>query len=301
MRSLGDEMKRLVWYVLYSAVAAILYVGANAGISVANAQPEGTFLSFVSQPGDYIGGGQSLTFTPSDSQFSSMVSQDFREITVNVFPLSGSFWFLHMAAPAGQQLLPGVYEGATRWPFQAPSTPGLDFSGDGRGCNTLTGRFEVLEAVYHPFGYIERFHATFEQHCEGAAPALFGEIRIVNPPPPPPLTLELTLDRHGQVQRVAGRATVGGTVKCSAPTTAQISGTVTQRASRFVLVSGSFSVGVQCSPTPTQWSAQVSGSGVPFNAGPAQVEVTASAIDPNFGVAVTVQSSGLVQLTGLRH
>ncbi len=69
-----------------------------------------------------------------------MVSEDSREIDVSVFP-PGSFWFLHLAAPAGQELLPGVYEGATRWPFQDPSTPGLDFSGDGRGCNTLTGRF----------------------------------------------------------------------------------------------------------------------------------------------------------------
>jgi hypothetical protein len=80
----------------------------------------------VANQGDYIGQGQSRTFTPNDSQFSSMVSQENREIAVSVFP-PGSFWYLHMAAPAGQQLLPGVYQGATRWPFQEPSTPGLDF------------------------------------------------------------------------------------------------------------------------------------------------------------------------------
>lgn len=271
--------------------------GVDTWVPTANAQSEGTYLSFTSQQGDYIGQGQSQIFTPSGSQFNSMVSQDGREFAVSVFP-PGSFWFLHMAAPVGQQLLPGVYEGATRWPFQAPSTPGLDFSGDGRGCNILTGRFEVLEAVYAPFGYVERFHATFEQHCEGASPALFGEIQIVNPPPPPPLTLALTVDRKGQVQRVKGTATVGGTITCSQATTVQLSGTVTQRASRLVLITGSFAISAQCSTKPTPWSAQVSGVGAPFNAGPAQVDTTASAFDPNFGVPVTVQSSALVQLVG---
>lgn len=297
MQSVTKKMGQIASFALFSTLAVFLVMGADTWFSTANAQPEETFLSFVSQPGDYIGQGQSLTFTPDDSQFSSMVSQDDREIAFSVFP-PGSFWFLHMAAPAGQQLLPGVYEGATRWPFQEPSTPGLDFSGDGRGCNTLTGRFEVLEAVYAPFGYVERFHATFEQHCEGADPALFGEIQIVNPPPPPPLTVELTLDKKGEVQRVRGTATVGGTIKCSQATTAQLSGTVTQRASRFVLITGSFGISVQCSTSPTLWSAQVSGSGAPFNAGPAQVDATASAFDPNLGAPVMAQSSALVQLVG---
>ncbi len=78
-----------------------------------------------------------------------------------------------------------------------------------RGCNTLTGRFEVLEAVFGPLGYIERFHATFEEHCEGASPAVFGEVLIVNPPPPP-RTVTLVLDRNGVVKRVTGTATVHG-------------------------------------------------------------------------------------------
>ena len=299
MQRVMKRMGELASFALFSALAVILAMTADTWVSTANAQTEGTFLSFSSQPGDYIGGGQSRTFTPNDSQFSSMVGQENREIAVSVFP-SGSFWFLHMAAPAGQQLLPGVYQGATRWPFQAPPTPGLDFSGDGRGCNTSTGRFEVLEAVYASFGYVERFHATFEQHCEGGEPALFGEIQIVNPPPPP-LTLELTLDRKGAVQRVRGTATVRGTIKCSQATTVQLSGTVTQRASRLVLVTGSFGISTQCSTTPIPWSATVAGSGAPFNAGPAQVDATASAFDPTFGVPVTAQSSALIQLVGARR
>jgi hypothetical protein len=110
----------------------------------------------------------------------------------------------------------------------------------------------------------------------------------------------LTLDRKGAVQRVKGTAIVGGMIKCSQTTTVQLSGTVTQRASRLVLITGFFGISAQCSTTPTPWSTQVSGSGAPFNAGPAQVDATASAFDPNFGVPVTITSSGLVQLTTSR-
>jgi hypothetical protein len=294
-------MKPSTWHRFFSAVVCILFFLASSTITpITHAASEGSFLSFVSEPGDYIGQGQSLTFTPNDAQFSSMVSQDQGELAVIVFP-PGSFWFLHMAAPSGQQLLPGVYEGATRWPFQGPSQPGLDLSGDGRGCNMLTGRFQVLEAVYGPFGYVERFHATFEQHCEGAVPALYGEVQIINPPPPPPLTLGFTLNREGTVRRMTGNATVGGTITCSTETTAEINGTVTQRANRFVLSTGSFSLSAPCSPTQTVWSAEVFNNGVPFNAGLAQVDVTAGIFDPNYGAYVTEQKSAIVRLTGSKR
>ena len=44
--------------------------------------------------------------------------------------------------------------------------------------DTLSGQFVVLEAVYGSSGEVERFGADFEQHCEGATPALFGSIRF---------------------------------------------------------------------------------------------------------------------------
>ncbi len=50
-------------------------------------------------------------------------------------------------------------------------------SGAGRGCNTLTGRFSVLKAKYDASGNVKSFAADFEQHCEGASPALAGSIR----------------------------------------------------------------------------------------------------------------------------
>ena len=85
---------------------------------------------------------------------------------------------LNFAAPNHAPLAVGVYTGATRFPFNAANEPGLDVYGDGRGCNELTGRFEVFEIVYGAGNQIQSFRATFEQHCEGGTPALRGEVRF---------------------------------------------------------------------------------------------------------------------------
>lgn len=60
--------------------------------------------------------------------------------------LVGSF---SLQSPAGEsQLTPGAYESAERYPFRAAGRPGLNVEGEGRGCNRLSGRFIIVEAVY---------------------------------------------------------------------------------------------------------------------------------------------------------
>jgi predicted outer membrane repeat protein/VCBS repeat-containing protein len=138
----------------------------------------GTLLSLNSQPGDLIGGGKTQTFTPSTGSFRGRrnfdngVSIDYRG-----FADPTSFWFLDFAAPGDVPLIPGYYANAARFPFEAPDQPGMDVSGEGRGSNTLTGKFTVTEARYGATGEVVGLGASFEQHSEGEAPALFGEIR----------------------------------------------------------------------------------------------------------------------------
>lgn len=304
---------------------SVLVVAALASIhgvvTPAAAQSEGSFFRFVSEPGDFIGQGESRSFTPEESStFSAMATSDGGAFALTIFPLAGGFWFVNMAAPLGQKLVPGVYEGATR--FASADGAGLDVSGDGRGCNMLTGRFEVQEATYGPLGYVERFRATFQQHCEGAPPALFGEVQILNPPPPPALTIVLAVDRHGTVKRRIGTAMLRGTIACSAPTTVTLFGTLAQHVSRFALASASFGASVDCVDGEVEWSVEVSpdqcqlvttssASGRqqsvnrnpagPFGPGPAQFDVTATAFDPNFGAVVTVRETGLIHLRRARH
>ena len=135
-----------------------------------------TFLSFDSQPGDYIGQGIEQTWTTEDGTFTANGTTASNVVQIS-FSGGTAWWYLDFAAPQGQTLQPGPYENATRYPFQSPTLPGLSVSGCGRGCNTLTGRFDVLEVSYSATGQIERFSADFEQHCEGGTPALFGSIR----------------------------------------------------------------------------------------------------------------------------
>jgi hypothetical protein len=142
-----------------------------------------TALQLTSQPGDFIGGGKNQTFTPAEGTFTARRNFD---NGVDIFFNGGPHsWALSFAAPRNAALVPGVYDGATRFPFQSPTGPGMDVSGEGLGCNTLTGRFAVLEAVYSLSGEVDRFAATFEQHCEGRVPALLGWVLINSTLPPP--------------------------------------------------------------------------------------------------------------------
>jgi hypothetical protein len=283
------SMKKVGGSLLLVAILLVRAAGADA---------QSTFVSLASEPGDYIGQGQTLLFTPDMATIQASSNVGNGEVHVTVFPFAGGFWFLDFAAPSGQSLLPGAYEQAERWPFQPPNQPGLSVSGDGRGCNTLTGRFVVLDALFGPSGYVQRFHATFEQHCEGAAPALLGEVDIVNPPPPEPLGLSAVVNARGSADLQTGTATIRGTVTCTQATTANLFGSVTQRATRFAIASGNFSLVVNCSPVPTRWSATVSpATGVPFNPGTARLDLSLSAFDPNYQTLVTEQVTAGVHLT----
>lgn len=134
------------------------------------------FLSIQSDPGDFIGQGMTSSYTLTTSQFTATLDAARAELDFDMLPAGQ--WSLNMEAPAGQQLVAGMYDQAARWPFQLASQPGLAFGGMGRGCNRLTGRFFVSEASYAPDDTITRFHALFEQHCEGWSVKLRGQIWI---------------------------------------------------------------------------------------------------------------------------
>ncbi len=160
---------------LRMCVASIVSLGLALCAS-GPARAQTTLLALDSDPGDFVGGGQHLRFTAADGTFS--VRSNFRNSVSILFESSDffPFWQLFFAAPANKTLAVGVYTGATG--SQSAGRPGLDVSGEGRGCNTLTGSFEIKEIAYGPDSEILVFWATFEQHCEGAVPALRGEVRI---------------------------------------------------------------------------------------------------------------------------
>lgn len=164
-----------------SLKSLLLTVLALAAFPAA-AQVSVTSLSMTSDPGDYIGDGQTWFFTePGDGLFRVETnSENGFSVTFSNAPLT-QFWTLDFGAPNNQPLTVGTYLGAMRFGYQTAGSPGLQVSGDGRGCNTVTGSFQVLQVVYgggpaFP-NMVTSFDATFEQHCDGLAPALRGEIR----------------------------------------------------------------------------------------------------------------------------
>jgi len=165
----------------FMPLAATASLLAGLGIAAPSVRAA-TFIQFNSQPGDYIGGGVTQTLIPLDGYITASGSGNGVSINFN----GDTWWNLDFAAREGETLVPGSYEGATRFPFNSPTEPGLSVSGDGRGCNQLTGKFDVLTLVYGASGDVERFDADFEQSCEGFMPPLYGRIRYnasVEPPP----------------------------------------------------------------------------------------------------------------------
>src|SRR5262249_27329685 len=149
------------------AILTLLFALA-AGSSRAN-----NSFFFDSQPGDYVGGGIQRTITPLPGSFSVQGSGNTG--TIYYKGPNADFLDFSFQAPSGQTLAPGEYDGASRYPFNGAG-PGLDISGDGRGCNTETGRFIVYEAVFGPGNAVQKLAIDYEQHCEGGVPALFGVI-----------------------------------------------------------------------------------------------------------------------------
>jgi hypothetical protein len=155
----------------------ILMVGVLILASCASAGAASTLLILNSQPGDYIGQGMTQTFTPADGTFAVNTTYNGGVQVSFQTPSFSSFWTLNFGPPSGQAFQVGEYEGAQRFAFHSPTKPGLDVFGDGRGCNIVAGRFLVSDITFATNGGVQTLAVDFEQHCEGAAPALFGSVR----------------------------------------------------------------------------------------------------------------------------
>ena len=154
----------------------------NSGTTSANADE----FSFISASGDYIGGG-----TPADYTGSNVVVSG----TQGWVEADAGDWTLNLSAPAGGLLVPGTYSGATRYPFNSGSAPGISVYGDGRGCNNDYGTFTIYQIASNSSGAITQLNATFSQTCEQTTnPPLVGFIRYnATEPTPVPALLTASL------------------------------------------------------------------------------------------------------------
>src|SRR5690349_12739873 len=115
------------------------------------ASAQSNLVLFISSPGDYIGGGQTYVATNQGS-FSFSGSASF--IQVGAFGFN--FW---IQGPGGANLAVGLYTNSARYPFNG-SQPGLDVSGNGRGCNADCGSFRINEIHVNGSGQVDHFWAV---------------------------------------------------------------------------------------------------------------------------------------------
>ncbi len=136
-------------------------------------------MRFSSAPDDWIGLGQSRSYTIANATFRAVMDLNRHHVQIDVESLDRKErWTLHIAAPEGEQLTRRTYERAVRWPSFFPSFPGFSLWGSGRGCNSVTARFAVRGLELGSLGEVERFAMTFAQNCDGASGELTGEIAI---------------------------------------------------------------------------------------------------------------------------
>ncbi|MEM7313356.1 MAG: hypothetical protein AAF497_09415 [Planctomycetota bacterium] len=129
-----------------------------------------TSLYFFSEQGDFIGQGREYY----DESFVSLT------VSSTLVDFRTQDWTVLFESIEGEVLEPGFYSGATRYPFNDPTEPGLSIFGQGRGCNQLGGQFEIFEfSMNGPT--LDSLDIEFAQYCENESgmgtPALFGRIR----------------------------------------------------------------------------------------------------------------------------
>jgi len=198
-------MFRAVRFALALSLPAALMAALPA--SPAAAAAPYTSWEMRSQTGDYVGGGASYSYlAPGDTISASGTSAG---VNTAVNAANGDWWYASFAPPVGGALQPGTtYTSALR--FADASHPGLDVSGNGRGCNQTFGEFTVHEAAFDGVdGALTKFSATFAQHCESTgAPLLRGVIAWNADAAPPALPQPTKLTLTTAKARYPYRATV---------------------------------------------------------------------------------------------
>jgi len=194
-------MRRVIIITAVACLLSVQYVTlgstkTNPNQSISPADTVGIRLTMSGESDksgrDYIGQGANYFYSAADGNWTITAMDDNRDGVpegVRFYFLGrrngefdGEFWGLDFSVrnvPGQTMLVPGTYNNAQRYPFEAAGHPGFDIGGDGRGCNTEFGSFTVLDATFDTSFQPTRvasFAATFDQACEGAPLHLKGTI-----------------------------------------------------------------------------------------------------------------------------
>lgn len=146
-------------------------------------RPGITSLTMESHPGDSIGQGQSYDLTPGNTDFT--FNPTVTGLTAQLRTLTtGVPWEVDMFPAPGKHLVVGTYRDVVMYPYnERQGKPGLSVTGDGNGCDSVTGSFTVKQVVFsRSDGSLQNFDATFIQWCDNDTGALTGELKYDGEP-----------------------------------------------------------------------------------------------------------------------
>ncbi len=288
---LGRSLARTA-AVLTTALALAVTAAPLTGTAQAHEAVTGS-LSFSGEPGEYISGGQSHTYTPETTEMFDISGPTAESaVGATVVTPEGERWYLSMQAPYGQKLTSGVtYTKASSWPNAQPEDPKLQFSVTDRYCESGTGSFTISHIAYGPHGYIREVDATFERYCSGSTQPVRGELHARMPEPPAELAIGVHLNTTGKVDTRTGEITVGGTATCNKPARFSINVSAYQTQKRGTASGSHEGLTVVCEPgTPVPWTTSFPSNidrTVSFQPGTAVLRGLTSADDRDYPVSVT--------------
>jgi hypothetical protein len=175
-------LSRSRWLLAIAASLGLAGLGllpATAATASGPATAAGTVITMFSDHTDFIGGGTPQEFDSTNASFTGTVTTTGINLSVSG-GTSGLSYSVIIDPPPGTSFQVGYYPKVQRAEFRQTGFAGLDISGNGNACNTISGAIDVRDMAVSG-STITRLDLLYEQHCEGALPALFGEVRIGEP------------------------------------------------------------------------------------------------------------------------
>lgn len=136
------------------------------------------FVYLESGTGDFIGQGKNYLYTQGNAALNLTVNGAAIALSIN----GKETWQANFApSNSFSKVLVGTYNKLTDYQTRDLTVGGLSWSGEGRVCSSLNGKYTVDKAVYDADGKLTDLDMTFEQTCVGNAQGtLRGKIHWTN-------------------------------------------------------------------------------------------------------------------------
>jgi hypothetical protein len=135
------------------------------------APASGNYVYLQSDNGDFVGGGRTYSYRST----TAVIRVTNPGLGFRVSVEGNQNWTGDFRLPSAAGTVQAGYFKDLPRTFSSDAAGGLDWNGDGRGCNVIKG-WIVVDKVVLTGGAVTALDMRFEQHCEDKTPALHGQI-----------------------------------------------------------------------------------------------------------------------------